>query len=197
MLPDKFLQEGKEINFLTYSSDGQPNWFGKPHATTFIWLMPQGHKSWQRAEGWGGPVPTLTGNHLLYSCGDSSLVCCCCCLPCEEDWDSSQGTPVVGKQVLGPEGRVQLFGWSASFIRLDGKEWPLWSVTRADLAGKIHSQDNSSLEPFSFKSMEIIIIHFPHRCYAEFLLSCWSLFLSPANPGLSQTTQENHLEHSI
>lgn len=50
MLPDKFLQEGKEINFLTYCSDGQPNWFGKPHATTFSW-MPQGHRSWLTAEG--------------------------------------------------------------------------------------------------------------------------------------------------
>lgn len=42
MLLDKSLQEGKEINFLTYCSDGQPNWFGKPHTTTFIQLNATG-----------------------------------------------------------------------------------------------------------------------------------------------------------
>lgn len=138
MLPDKFVQEGEETNFLTYCSDGQPDWFGKLHTTTCPWLNATGPQDcWLTAEGWGGPVPTLTGKHLVELSGASSLgCCCCCCLPCEEGWDSSQGTPVVGKQVLGAEGRVllneclvHLLWWERMII-----------VERADPAGKIHNQ---------------------------------------------------------
>lgn len=63
MPPDKFLQEGEEINLLTCCSDGQFNWFGKPHTTAFIRLNATGRGL--TAEGWGGPVPALTGKNLL------------------------------------------------------------------------------------------------------------------------------------
>lgn len=45
-----------------------------------------------------------------------------------------------GKASAGAEGRVLLLGRSALFICFDGKEWPLWNVTHADLAGKTHKQ---------------------------------------------------------
>lgn len=55
-------------------------------------------------------------------------------------WDSSQGIPLAGKQVLQAEGRVLLWPRSASLICFDEKEWPLWNMTHADLGGKIHNQ---------------------------------------------------------
>lgn len=84
MLPDKILQEGKEINFLTYCSDGQPNWFDKPHTATFIWLTATGcyAERWRLGEcccapwaGWGNQSQFLmssTSNDAVTAASDTA-----------------------------------------------------------------------------------------------------------------------------
>lgn len=57
MLPGKLLQEGKEINFLAYYTDGQPNWSDKLCTATFTWLSNTGchTDSWRLGECWHAP----------------------------------------------------------------------------------------------------------------------------------------------
>lgn len=104
---------------------------------------------------------------------------------------SSQGTPVVGKQMLGAEGRVLLLGRSASFICFGGKEWPLWNGTRADPAGKIHKswallvQINGNHHNFTF------------HAGATQSFYCAAKAIHQQTQDYHRPPQKSHLEHSI
>lgn len=146
MLPDKLLQEDKEISFLTYCSDGQANWFDRSHSTASTCWVPQ--VAVLTAEGWGntGMPQGLGGRTSPHSERQVSSL---------RTWWQRPGTllrPLQGGlgcpadcrgEVALGRGSLWLVGRTVSFICFDEK--PLWNVALADLADKIHNQSTAIL----------------------------------------------------
>lgn len=124
MLPDKLLQEGKEISFLTYCSEGQANWFDRSHSTASTRWVPQ--VAVLTAEGWGntGMPQGLGGRTSPHSERQVSSL---------RTWWQWAGTllrPLQGGlgcpadcrgEVALGQGSLWLVGRTVSFICFDGK----------------------------------------------------------------------------
>lgn len=75
--------------------------------------------------------------------------------------------------------------------------WKRMTSVQCDTCRSGWQNSQPVLSPFSSTQWKTSSFHFPDRCCAEFMLCCWSHSLSPADPGLPQTTQKSHLGHSI
>lgn len=153
-----YCKKAKEISFLAYYTDGQPNWSGKLCTTTLTWLSnTECHAdSWRLGECWQGmPAEGMRGNQyprlLMVSASSNEVVTVA--LPSASIAAGRTGILHLqeAKGLQWWEGSAEGRGECAALKQnclIHLLWWKISTIVKceiADLAGKIHNQSQAIL----------------------------------------------------